>query len=146
MSELVITENFESSGNKSKLSVVERIGLVFDLSRHSKLESAFLEKIDNELLELASDFNTTNIQALFLANIIPLNFRGRSISPRDLIDWFDCNPMIFMMHSKELEVLCELGLIKKIRAHRNRLSGASVDYSVSEHVLEAPSGTEKVRT
>lgn len=137
MSELVITENFESSGNKSKLSIVERIGLVFDLSRHSKLESAFLEKIDNELIELAAYFNTTNIQALFLANIIPLNFRGRSISPRDLIDWFECNPMKIMKYSNELESLCALGLIKKQRAHRNRLTGASVDYSVSEHVLEA---------
>lgn len=136
MSELVITENFESSGNKS-LSIVERIGLVFDLSRHSKLESAFLEKIDNELIELAAYFNTTNIQALFLANIIPLNFRGRSISPRDLIDWFECNPMKMMKYFNELEVLCELGLIKKQRAPRNRLSGSAVDFSVSEHVLEA---------
>lgn len=128
---------FKDIEEKTDLTIIEQIGLVYDLFRGCRLESSFLKNLNKDLIKLAAYFNTTPIQAFLLANIIPMNFYGRSVGSREMIDYFECNPMKMMKYAIELEVLLDLGLIKKQRAPRNRLSGSSADFTVAEHVLDA---------
>lgn len=119
------------------LTVIERIGLIYDLSKHCGLDDSFLKKIDDDLDLLASYLKTNKMQAFLIATMIPLNFHDRSIGARELITYFNCNPMKLMKYAPELEGLCKLGILKKLKTRKTRTSSISNDYVVSENVLEA---------
>jgi len=122
---------------KEQQKKTELIGLIYEQSKHCGLVDAFFEKIDDDLEVLSSYFKTTKMQAFFIANLIPMSFQDRFITIRQLITYYNSNPMTMLNHMPELEALCKLGILKKVRATRNRRSSISNEYTVNEVVIEA---------
>ncbi len=122
---------------KEQQKKTELIGSIYEQSKHCGLDDAFFEKIDDDLEVLSSYFKTTKIQAFFIANLIPMSFQDRFITIRQLITYYNSNPMTMLNHMPELEALCKLGFIKKARATKSRRSSISNEYTVSEVVIES---------
>ena len=122
---------------KEQQKKTELIGSIYEQSKHCGLDDAFFDKIDGDLEVLSSYFHTTKIQAFFIANLIPMSFQDRFITIRQLITYYNSNPMTMLNHMPELEALCKLGFIKKARATKSRRSSISNEYTVSEVVIES---------
>lgn len=121
---------------KEQQSRTELIGLIYEQSKNCGLDDAFLASIDAELEVLSKYFKTTKMQAFFIANIIPMSFNERSVGFRELITYYNCNPMAMIKYTPELEGLCKLGFIKKVRATKSRRSSLSSEYVIYEGILE----------
>jgi len=122
---------------KGQQATTELIGSIYEQSKNCHLDDDFFEKIDNDLDILSKYFKTNKIQAFLIANIIPLNFNDRSVGTRELIGYFNCSPMILMKYIPEIEALCKVGLLKKVRTNKNRMSSIYNDFIINENVLEA---------
>lgn len=119
------------------LSIIDRIGMIYDESKKSGLTDDFFQKIDIDLDVLSKYLKTNKIQAFFIANIISLNLHGSSVNSRDLVEYFGCNPMKMIKYTKELEVLNKNGFLKKVRIRKSRMSNITYDYAINEVVLDA---------
>lgn len=122
---------------KEQQKKTELIGLIYEKSKHCGLDDAFLASIDDGLEVLSSYFQTTKIQAFFIANLIPMNFHDRTVGVRELITYFNCNPMTLMKYNPELEGLCKLSILKKVRSKGRRSSSFTSEYVVNDNVVEA---------
>src|SRR5574344_77520 len=115
----------------------ELIGSIYDQSKNCRLDDAFFEKINTDLEVLSIYFKTTKVQAFFIANLIPMNFHDRTVGVRELITYFNCNPMTLMKYTPELEGLCKLSILKKVRSKSRRSSSITNEYVVNDNVVEA---------
>ena len=83
---------------KEQQKKTELIGSIYEQSKHCGLDDAFFDKIDGDLEVLSSYFHTTKIQAFFIANLIPMSFQDRFITIRQLITYYNSNPMTMLNH------------------------------------------------
>src|SRR5574344_795644 len=94
-----------SNINGPEPSIADRIDRKEQQSKNCGLDDAFLASIDAELEVLSKYFKTTKMQAFFIANIIPMSFNERSVGFRELITYYNCNPMAMIKYTPELEGL-----------------------------------------
>ena len=125
-------------GYNIKQQILESIGEIYDSSKNCRLENSFFEKVDQELSILANYFNTTKIQAFFVAIIFTLNCKGHIVDFSNLIEYFDCNPMRILNYSDDLEILQSKGIINKIKSRRSlQLTGVNNQFMVNGQISEA---------
>ena len=109
-----------------KFRLLESIGKVYEQSKDCKLDSAFFEKVDVELKHLSDYFKVSRNQSLIVAMVFALNYKGDTVDLKDLIEYFDCNPMKLLEFSDDFDVLYSKGIFKKQKSsHRVR----SVSYT-----------------
>ena len=121
-----------------KEALLHSMGLVYSLAERSKLEESLFELADHELSVLAAYFRTSKPQALFIAVIFSLNYKGRPVDWDELISFFDCNPMRLLEYNDDFVALHEKRLIRKNKkksSHRRtrvKLRGADEEFCVNE--------------
>lgn len=79
--------------NNIKLSLLESIGSVYEQSRNCKLNPDFFENVEAELKLLSGYFKVAPNQSFIAAMIFALNYKGNTVDLKDLIEYFNCNPM-----------------------------------------------------
>ncbi len=114
------------------------MGKVYEQSKNCKLELSFLEKIDNELIQLSKYFNVTKHQSFFIAIVFALNYQGDTVDMNDLIKYFDCNPMKILEYSDDFEYLYSKGILSKFTSkHRIRVARANDQFTINKKITEA---------
>lgn len=122
----------------SKEVLLHSMGLVYSLAERSKLDESLFKLADQDLTVLASYFRTSKPQALFIAVIFSLNYKGRAVDLDELISFFDCNPMRLLEYNDDFVALHEKRLIRKNKkksSHRRsrvNLRGADEEFYVNE--------------
>ena len=123
-----------------KQEILDNITLVFNLSEDSKLNNSFFEQTKKELSFLAEYFHITQTQALFVAVIFTLNYKGRKVDLDDLNSHFDCNPMKLLEFSDDFVDLYNKRLLRKNnKSNRHRsinLKGADEEFYINQIVSE----------
>src|SRR5690606_37712132 len=121
-----------------KQEILNAIALVYNWTENSKLDNYLFELIDKELSFIAEYFHITKKQALFIAVIFTLNYKGRKVDLDDLNSHFDCNPMKLLEYSDDFVELYEKRLIRKNNksnrfGHRQiKLKGADEEFCINE--------------
>jgi SpoVK/Ycf46/Vps4 family AAA+-type ATPase len=124
-----------------KQEILDNITLVFSLSENSKLNNSLFELTEKELSFLAEYFHITKTQALFVAVIFTLSYKGRKVDLDDLNSHFDCNPIKILEFSDDLVELYNKRLIIKNKHVSNgygRIKFKSVyeDFCINQIVFE----------
>lgn len=123
---------------KQDLKYLHLIEKIVEASRDSKLEPELFAKIQTELNELATFFKITPNQALLVANIFSLNYKGDTVDTKDLSEYFDCTPVKILMYTPDIEVLLKKGLLLLNKSnHRLKLAFANNQYYLSEELSES---------
>ena len=127
-----------------KQTVINNISSVYNLAQNSKLEDSLFELLENELTFLANYFHISKPQALFVATIFTLNFKGKSISLSELNSFFDCSPLKLLEFSDELDQLFEKRILRKnkslsIKAFNTKSVGEvfTVNEIVSDKIMNS---------
>jgi len=123
-----------------KQEILDNVTLVFSLSENSKLNNSLFELTEKELSFLANYFHISKTQALFVAVIFTLNYKGRKVDLDDLNSHFDCNPMKLLEFSDDFVELYNKRLIRKNnKSNRHRtinLKGADEEFCINQIVSE----------
>src|SRR5690606_6462430 len=123
-----------------KQEILNNIGLVYNLAEKSKLDDSLFELTDKELSFLADYFHITKSQALLIAVIFTLNYKGRKVDLDDLNSHFECNPMKLLEYSDDFVELYEKRLLRKNnKSNRYRvinLKGADEEFCINQIVAE----------
>ena len=124
--------------NNIKLRLLKSIGSVYELSRDCKLDSDFFEKVDADLKLLSEYFKVSRSQSLIIAMVFALNYRGDSVDLKDLIEFFNCNPMKLLEFSDDFDALYSKGIFKKRKSsHRFNLALSNDQFIINEKITEA---------
>lgn len=122
----------------TKKQILESIGKIYEQAKNCKLEDSFFESIKSELNTLSQYFKTSDNQALFIAMVFALNYKGNTVDLNDLIEYMDCNPMKILEYSDDFEYLHKVRIFeKKKSAHRVKLAGANDQFVIHEKITEA---------
>ncbi len=123
-----------------KQEILNSIGLVYNLAEKSKLDDSLFELTDKELSFLADYFHITKPQALLIAVIFTLNYKGRKVDLDDLNSHFECNPMKLLEYSDDFVELYEKRLLRKNnksnRYRQIKLKGVDEEFCINELVSE----------
>lgn len=134
----IFAQKFKDMEQTIKIRLLECIGKVYEQSKDCKLESAFFEKVENELNILSNYFEISHIQSLLVAMVFSLNYKGNTVDFNDLTDYFECNPMKLLEFSDDFEVLYKKGIfIKEKSRHRIKLALSNDQFTINEKVTEA---------
>lgn len=121
-----------------KFRLLESIGKVYEQSKGCKLDSAFFEKVDVELKHLSDYFKVSRNQSLIIAMVFALNYKGDTVDLKDLIEYFDCNPMKLLEFSDDFDTLYSKGIFKKRKSsHRVNLALSNDQFTINEKITEA---------
>jgi len=121
-----------------KLKILNCIGKIYEESKDCKLEAGFFEKVDSDLAVLSRYFGTTKNQALFIAMVFALNYKGDTVDINDLISYFDCNPMKILEFSDDFDILHASSIfIRQKSRHRLQLAKTNDQFTVNEKITEA---------
>lgn len=121
-----------------KFRLLESIGKVYEQSKDCKLDSAFFEKVDVELKHLSDYFKVSRNQSLIVAMVFALNYKGDTVDLKDLIEYFDCNPMKLLEFSDDFDALYSKGIFKKRKSsHRVNLTLSNDQFTINEKITEA---------
>lgn len=137
-----IKKDFGMANATLKQEILNAIALVYNWAENSKLDNSLFELTDKELSFLAEYFHITKTQALFIAVIFTLNYKGRKVDLDDLNSHFDCNPMKLLEYSDDFVELYEKRLIRKNNksnrfGHRQiKLKGADEEFCINEIVSD----------
>jgi SpoVK/Ycf46/Vps4 family AAA+-type ATPase len=138
-----VVENIKQIGMANatlKQEILDNITLVFSLSENSKLNNSLFELTEKELSFLAEYFHITKTQALFIAVIFTLNYKGQKVDLDDLNSHFDCNPMKLLEFSDDFVDLYNKRLLRKNnKNNRHRtinLKGADEEFCINQIVSE----------
>lgn len=122
----------------TKFEILQSIGAVYEKAEDSKLDEAFFYAVDKELTLLSDYFNLSKRQTLLVAIIFALHHEIDSVSLKDLMNHFDCNPLKIFEYSDDFEQLCEKGILKKGRFNNfTKITGNRDQFSVHEDISEA---------
>ncbi|MBW1618534.1 MULTISPECIES: ATP-binding protein [Empedobacter] len=122
----------------NKKQILENIGLLYEKAENCKLENSFFESAKDEINLLQRYFKLSESQILFIAVIIALNYKGRTVDLNDLIQYFDCNPMRILEFSDDLDFLQKQKFIKKQKSrHRIKLQGIYDEFTINEEITNA---------
>lgn len=123
---------------KTTSTILESIGTLYENAKECKLDASFFEKNKSQLELLANYFGGSENQALLIAIVFSLNYKGDTVDIRDLIDYFDCNPMRMLSFHEDIESLVQRNLFKKVeRRNRFDVLGTSSQYTVERSVSQA---------
>jgi SpoVK/Ycf46/Vps4 family AAA+-type ATPase len=121
-----------------KVRLLDSIGKVYEQSKECKLDSAFFEKVEEELKYLSDYLKVTRNQSFIIAMVFALNYKGDTVDLKDLIEYFDCNPMKILEYSDDFEALYAKGIFNKLKSkHRVRLALSNDQFSINEKITEA---------
>ncbi len=121
-----------------KTDILKSIGEVYELSEDCKLIPSHFKKINKELIQLSTYFNSTKNEAFFIAMVFALNYKGDTVDLNDLIKYFDCNPMTLLAYNNDFESLHEKKIfIKTKSSHRIKMKAANDQFSVNENISKA---------
>jgi hypothetical protein len=121
-----------------KFRMLESIGTVYEEAKKCKLAPAFFEKVDSELKYLSEYFKVSPNQSLIIAMVFALNYKGRNVDLKDLIEYFDCNPMKLLEFSDDFEELYSKGILaKEISDHEPNLVLVNDQFYVNKKISEA---------
>lgn len=124
--------------NNIKLKVLDSIGKVYEKSKECKLEPAFFEMMNTELKLISDYFKISKSQALIVSMVFALNYKGETLEFRDLIDYFDCNPMKILEYNEDFNYLLSAGIIiKQKSSYGMRISFANNEFVINEKITEA---------
>ncbi|NBR15374.1 MAG: AAA family ATPase, partial [Crocinitomicaceae bacterium] len=131
----------------SKEKLLECIGKVYEKAHLSKLETSFFEEVDAELIYLSDYFGISKIQSLIIALTFVKNYKGDSLDFRDLIKYFDCNPMVLLKYSDNFNELCDKRILdKKKSRHSINLTYSNDQFTINERVTNAVLNNEPMPT
>jgi len=134
----IFVQNIKDMEQNIKFRLLESIGKVYEQSKDCKLDSAFFEKVDAELKHLSDYFKVSRNQSLIVAMVFALNYKGDTVDLKDLIEYFDCNPMKLLEFSDDFEALYSKGIFKKQKSsHRVRLTLSNDQFTINEKITEA---------
>jgi len=121
-----------------KFKVLQSIGNVYESAKYCNLDTAFFEKVENDLVFLADYFGVTHNQSFIVAMVFALNYKGNTVDLKDLIDYFACNPMKLLEFSDDFNMLNSKGIFKKQKSsHRVSLTLSNDQFSINEKITEA---------
>jgi len=131
-------QNMDDMEPNIKASILEKIGKIYEQSKECKLDSAFFEKVDEELKHLSDYFKVSRNQSLIVAMVFALNYKGDKVDLKDLIEYFDCNPMKILEYSDDFEALYTKGIFNKQKSkHRVRLALSNDQFTINEKITES---------
>ncbi len=134
----IFVQNITDMEQNIKFRLLESIGKVYELSKDCKLDSAFFEKVDAELKHLSDYFKVSRNQSLIIAMVFALNYKGDTVDLKDLIEYFDCNPMKLLEFSDDFDTLYSKGILKKRKSsHRVNLALSNDQFTINEKITEA---------
>lgn len=110
------------------------------MSKDSNLRVEFFESVEKELSFLSNYLHVTKTQALLMAVIFTLNYKGRKVDLDDLNSYFNCNPLKLLEYSDDFVELYEKQLLlKNQRGHRRhrrfQLFGTDEEFSINEIII-----------
>lgn len=132
----------------AKLNLLDPITTVFEQASDCKLNPAVFTTLDSELSILASYFRLSKPQALFVAVVYNLNYKGSFVSFSDLLDYFKCVPSKLLEFSSDFETICSKRIFVKQKSS-SEINIAFIGYKfsvtrgVSEAILDKKSITSK---
>ncbi|HQV78961.1 MAG TPA: ATP-binding protein [Chitinophagales bacterium] len=123
-----------------KQEVLNNIGAIYNMSKDSNLRVEFFESVEKELSFLSNYLHVTKTQALLMAVIFTLNYKGRKVDLDDLNSYFNCNPLKLLEYSDDFVELYEKQLLlKNQRGHRRhrrfQLFGTDEEFSINEIII-----------
>ena len=132
----------------AKLNLLDPITTVFEQASDCKLNPAIFTTLDSELAVLATYFRLSKPQALFVAVVYNLNYKGSFVSFSDLLDYFKCIPSKLLEFSSDFETICSKNIFVKQKSS-SEINIAFIGYKfsvtrgVSEAILDKKSITSK---
>lgn len=124
--------------NHNKEKLLACIGKVYEQAHKSKLAASFFQEVDTELIYLSNYFGISKNQTLITAMTFVLNYKGDTVDFNDLINYFDCNPMVLLTYSDDFSQLCEKGILEKKKSnHRVTLTYSNDQFKINERVTRA---------
>ena len=134
----IFVQNITDMEQNIKFRLLESIGKVYEQSKDCKLDSAFFEEVDAELKHLSEYFKVSHNQSLIVAMVFALNYKGDTVDLKNLIEYFDCNPMKLLEFSDDFDTLYSKGIFKKQKStHRLRLTLSNDQFTINEIITEA---------
>lgn len=122
----------------AKLNLLDPITTVFEQASDCKLKPAVFTTLDSELSILASYFRLSKPQALFVAVVYNLNYKGSLVSFSDLLEYFKCVPSKLLEFSSDFETICTKRIfMKKKSSSEINLAFIGFNYSVNRAVSDA---------
>lgn len=121
-----------------KKQLLQCIGKIYENSGGCLLQETVFVELETELSCLSGYFKVSNRQALFIAIVFTLNYKGNKVDLHDIISHFNCNPMKILEYSDDFEFLYERHIFIKHRLKRGLLlEGANVEFTINEKITEA---------
>lgn len=122
----------------AKLNLLDPITTVFEQASDCKLNPAIFTTLDSELAVLASYFRLSKPQALFVAVVYNLNYKGTFVSFSDLLDYFKCVPSKLLEYSNDFETICSKRIfVKQKSSSEINIAFIGYNFSVTRGVSEA---------
>jgi len=121
-----------------KHELLNTLGKVYESSEKCKLSQTFFDEVDSELKILSKYFKVTKPQALIIAVVFVLNYKGDTVDLKDLIEYFDCNPMKILEFSDDFNELNSRGIFNKEKSrHRVNVTLSNNQYTINKIITEA---------
>lgn len=131
----------------SKEKLLECLGKVYEQAHKSKLAASFFDEVDAELIYLSEYFGISKNQSLLIAMTFVMNYKGDSVDFKDLIEYFECNPMVLLKYSDDFNELCDKKILEKKKSrHRLTLTYSNDQFTINERVSSAVLNNEPMPT
>ena len=131
----------------SKEKLLECLGKVYEQAHKSKLAASFFDEVDAELIYLSEYFGISKKQSLLIAMTFVMNYKGDSVDFKDLIEYFECNPMVLLKYSDDFNELCDKKILEKKKSrHRITLTYSNDQFTINERVSSAVLNNEPMPT
>jgi hypothetical protein len=124
--------------NRSKVKLIRRIELIVKHSKSSRLQKSKLEIIQPHLEKLSQFLDVNQEQSLFFALIYGLTISSCSINMCDLAEYLRTNILrLTSDHFKNLEYLCEKGLVRKELGRQERKELSHISFFINREIQDA---------
>ena len=99
---------------EKKFDILNKIIVVYEKSKYSKLNNNIFSRLDTELKQLASYFHLNETEAFIFAIIFALNYKNAdSVNIIEISNHFKCSPMELLKYSHIFNNLSEKGYINE---------------------------------
>lgn len=124
--------------NITKQRILDSIGNVYEKAKLCKLENSFFETIKDDIQLLSKYFHTTESQSFFISIVYALNYKGDTVSIKDLINYLDCNPMKILNYNDDFVHLYSIGIFEREKSSFGmKLASANDEFTINEKISEA---------
>lgn len=121
----------------AKINLLGPITTVFEQSKGCQLTNSIFSSLDCELTSLATYFKLTKQQALFVAIVFNLNYKGTQANFDTLVDYFECSHSRLLEFSNDIDIICNKSIfIKQKISSEIDLPFKSYKYFVAKSVAE----------